>query len=595
MQRKRGVIIHTLVRLDENYSDESPKSQPVGAFAGFQTTVQPVVTKSKPYYFFTYPSPPNKMVVHEVMCRVAAAAKAKNMPFILLVGDQPVYAHIVQIKYEHPEEFGVIFPFIGPFHMHFSFISAMNKRFQGSGLSDLLVAAGVIADGSVDQALKGKHYKRGMRCLRLMYETLMRQIVQTGAENGNTVQSDAIKASLQVLQDKSTSDEERQRAYVFLEGEPEVMSVVSQELERLESSDSPMTRLWLSFLNMTEILMMNFHALRTQNWDEFKASVRLMIPWLQVYDNTNYGRWLVEFWLEIESLPEDKAQFMAGGLFAQSMTGKPYSCLPLDLWIEMSMNKGSKLKAGWLKILKNEKMLLTHTRTVNIVNRVRSSLHGIAQSSESEQAHSENTRNRLELDEKAVQDLQMCINEFECDPFNVENTELRSLMSGVPASDDLIKDFESAWDDGENQLSAFCKDRMFSATKSFHASVKKNSRRSFSNPPPTNEQKDKRPAKSEEMENKAMASIIAMAEKHNKKFVLADVMEYRVTDECLPIFNINGTMRKTQKSKLIEVLDLESLQHVPGDYIAIIDMGFMWRLSLPSAEQRNKHDGEVFT
>jgi len=72
-------------------------------------------------------------------------------------------------------------------------------------------------------------------------------------------------------------------------------------------------------------------------------------------------------------------------------------------------------------------------------------------------------------------------------------------------------------------------------------------------------------------------------------------MEYRVTDECLPIFNINGTMRKTQKSKLIEVLDLESLQHVPGDYVAITDMGFMWRLSLPSAEQRNKHDGEVFT
>ena len=213
----------------------------------------------------------------------------------------------------------------------------------------------------------------------------MRQIVQTGAENGNTVQSDAIKASLQVLQDKSTSDEERQRAYVFLEGEPEVMSVVSQELERLESSDSPMTRLWLSFLNMTEILMMNFHASRTQNWDEFKASVRLMIPWLQVYDNTNYGRWLVEFWLEIESLPEDKAQFMAGGLFAQSMTGEPYSCLPLDLWIEMSMNKGSKLMAGRIKISKNEKMLLTHTRTVNIVNRVRPSLHGIAKSSESEQ------------------------------------------------------------------------------------------------------------------------------------------------------------------------------------------------------------------
>ena len=43
---------------------------------------------------------------------------------------------------------------------------------------------------------------------------------------------------------------------------------------------------------------------------------------------------------------EEKAQHMPDGLFAQSMIGKPYPCLPLDLWIEMTMNKGSKMKAG---------------------------------------------------------------------------------------------------------------------------------------------------------------------------------------------------------------------------------------------------------
>ena len=43
---------------------------------------------------------------------------------------------------------------------------------EGSGISDVLVAAGVIADGSVDRAL-GKHFKRGVCCLRLFYETLV--------------------------------------------------------------------------------------------------------------------------------------------------------------------------------------------------------------------------------------------------------------------------------------------------------------------------------------------------------------------------------------------------------------------------------------
>ena len=108
---------------------------------------------------------------------------------------------------------------------------------------------------------------------------------------------------------------------------------------------------------MVEILVMNIHALRTQDWDAFKASLRMMLPWLRIYDNDKYSRWLVEFWLEIDTLPEEKERYMKEGLFAQSMTGNPYSCLPLDLWIKMPMNIGSKMKAGWKRILKDEKML----------------------------------------------------------------------------------------------------------------------------------------------------------------------------------------------------------------------------------------------
>ena len=90
---------------------------------------------------------------------------------------------------------------------------------------------------------------------------------------------------------------------------------------------------------MTEILMMNVHVLKTQNWEEFKLSIQMMMPWLQIYDNDKYGWWLVEFWLEISSLPEDKKRYLRGGLFAQSMTGKPISCLLLEHWIEITMNK----------------------------------------------------------------------------------------------------------------------------------------------------------------------------------------------------------------------------------------------------------------
>ena len=44
----------------------------------------------------------------------------------------------------------------------------------------------------------------------------------------------------------------------------------------------------------------------------------------------------------------------------------------------MPINKGSKMKLGWKNILKNEIILLSHTRKGNVVNRIKVSIHKLA-------------------------------------------------------------------------------------------------------------------------------------------------------------------------------------------------------------------------
>ena len=56
--------------------------------------------------------------------------------------------------------------------------------------------------------------------------------------------------------------------------------------------------------------------------------------------------------------------------------------------------------------------------------------------------------------------------------------------------------------------------------------------------------------KTDATENKAMVNLINIAE--DIALDLVQMMQYRVTDVCLPIFNINGTMRKAVKAKLCE-------------------------------------------
>ena len=47
-----------------------------------------------------------------------------------------------------------------------------------------------------------------------------------------------------------------------------------------------MANYWFSFMEMVEILMMNIHLLKIQDW----SIIKLMIPWMQIYNNNNYGK-----------------------------------------------------------------------------------------------------------------------------------------------------------------------------------------------------------------------------------------------------------------------------------------------------------------
>ena len=101
----------------------------------------------------------------------------------------------------------------------------------------------------------------------------------------------------------------------------------------------------LSIMYMIEILFMNIDSLRTKDWNGFLSSIRLMMPWMVIYDQTNYSRWLPVFWLEMSSLVDAEVKLISD-VFSQSLTGNSYSSFPPDFWIECTMNKGSKMKAG---------------------------------------------------------------------------------------------------------------------------------------------------------------------------------------------------------------------------------------------------------
>ena len=120
--------------------------------------------------------------------------------------------------------------------------------------------------------------------------------------------------------------------------------------------------------------------------------------WLTIYDNNKYFRWLPYFWSVLTNIPRDRESFLEEN-YAHSFTGSPYSGISLDMIIKVTMNKGSKLKSGWLSILKNEKQLLIHSGNCdniacicNTVDRHFGTKKGVCK-------HTESSSGRLKEDE----------------------------------------------------------------------------------------------------------------------------------------------------------------------------------------------------
>ncbi|ESP01341.1 hypothetical protein LOTGIDRAFT_157520 [Lottia gigantea] len=93
---------------------------------------------------------------------------------ITVVFDLTIYAKAQEIQWTNDIFRNRLVIRLGEFHTCMSFLSIIGKRFQDAGLNDILVEAEIIASGSVNAVMEGKHYNRCMYAHKLMFEALHR-------------------------------------------------------------------------------------------------------------------------------------------------------------------------------------------------------------------------------------------------------------------------------------------------------------------------------------------------------------------------------------------------------------------------------------
>ena len=126
-------------------------------------------------------------------------------------------------------------------------------------------------------------------------------------------------------------------------------------------------------------------------------------------------------------------------------------------------------------------------------------------------------------------------------PFDISSPKLKSLQSGLGTSPRHVHDFKTALVDGKFQVKILLQERVFTKTRPLSATIHKHKRQTFAyvqiwSPSGA-------VLKVAHMERQALTALVYLAERTGE-LALESALEGRVTEECISMYNINGSMQK---------------------------------------------------
>ncbi len=258
-------------------------------------------------------SPTELSTVRKVLENASDVAKQLQQEDIVVVFDQAIYAKAQEILWksqaENPHLFRNIVVRLGAFHTVGVMLAVLGKRFGDAGLHDLLVEAEVVATGSVDAVLGGKHYNRAMRAHKIAAESLQRmrwlefESWLLAGEAVELPELDALQQCLRLIRSKPCEDvvdtyvNQLVRLPSFL-----ALQELYGEFCQSTASIYPMSKFWGSYIDMVDLLLRFVRATKEGNWKLHLQCVKEMLPWMFAYDRVNYSRYLSVYWCEMEEL-----------------------------------------------------------------------------------------------------------------------------------------------------------------------------------------------------------------------------------------------------------------------------------------------------
>lgn len=518
--------------------------------------------------------------VFEILKQSDLIREELQLDAVVVVLDQALYAKATEIAWKQKERFCGIILRMGTFHTICNALAIIGKRFQDGGLKDICIEAGLVAEGSINGVMDGKHYNRAVRTHKIIYEAMMRLVwteFTHQLETNNPEKSDLINSILdQVTNLASDLNQETFSSVLKSPFLSELVTMWQDFLEHLRHSNGELSTYWMSYIDLVEEVVLGLlRASREGNWHLHLHAIRAFLPWCFAYDRVNYARYLSTYFAEMTNLPQKNPEvyeaFQCGMFSVQLSSNNPFGKIPVDQTTEVTVNKdtqtpggtsGFSLKAGAIK-----RYYMTAEHRSAFLGQLRDMIQGNL----SQLQHTELQQSRIKTDEEAVTATVSLIQGW-VNPF-AGSQEIISISTAKVAPKDIASDLMRAYEVGEKSYAAFKEERLEPHTpaKKFHDPLKANKLKTFSAMCKKKEVKASGCTIILKADRSLFGRIIVMAQ--SRSLQMENVLSHPLGPLPWALSTPDGLLRKTNKAALATSLqkNVSVAEKLPENTASVID------------------------
>lgn len=451
----------------------------------------------------------------------------------------------------------------------------MGKFIDSSGIDQLMIDSGLIANGSLKGIIGGTHFNRCKKDHAIAVLAFRILHINSFIEYYDSLNHDT-KLTLEEVMENLSHENQSHKTESAKHQLQDIFDHYKAYTDKTFSGEHGATAQFvLMYIKYFEYYQLFEYALRTNDFEMYITAAKKMCPLFFALNHSNYARWLTKHIDDLvnidESHPGLKKHFEDGALSIRR-TPKNFCRSPIDLTLEQTINANAANKLTGVASFTNsidarQRWTETYTARKTIVTHLIEHLQLAELNENSTSAH----QNRLFMNqvEKFVAEVGKQI-----DPFKDEMkcSKLFNLSSGKAASDDVTEFMLKVEQNGIQQMEEFIKECETDKNR-FLKPIKRNVIKNFTSEIFKRKISPKITIDEAKHERNILGQIVCLAMTNSIK--LDSVLSFPLTTVPHSIAHSDGTMMmNSKKNELIAVLLAKaSVEQVPsvGHSVEVID------------------------